>query len=367
MTKRETNLDLLRIVCMMMVVGLHFFNISHGGLIDGALETGSANWNIANLVYALCFVSVNCFVLISGYFQCTLKFRLEKLLSIWGQAFCYSIGIYGVLAVVSNTITPVTLVKYGMVVSQKIYWFVTAYFLMYAVSPFLNCAIRNMNRKKHLLCCIVLVGIFSVAHNLVYTCDFGNILGGSSFLWFCVLYMVAAYIRLYVPVVSKHKGRWLAVYGISASFIAIERFAAYWITPLLFGQVYLDSLFYSNNSILNTLASIALFMAFRSMEIKNSSLNRIVRFLSPLVFGVYLIHEHPAVRELLWGILKPAAFANSAWMLPYGLICVVSIFLGCILIEWVRQWVFRVLGVDGWINRISEKIQNRVDMWLHAQ
>lgn len=64
--KRDANLDLLRIISMMMVVCLH--TVGWGGLVDGALIPGTANWYLGNAMQALSLQAVNCFVLISGYF-----------------------------------------------------------------------------------------------------------------------------------------------------------------------------------------------------------------------------------------------------------------------------------------------------------
>lgn len=157
-----------------------------------------------------------------------------------------------------------------LVISLKRYWFVTAYVLMYAVSPFLNCAIRAMDRKTHLLCCCTLLGIFSVLHNMMYISDFGGINGGYSFLWFCILYIVAAYFRLYIPRRIKHQKWMLPGYFCSALLICGERFLAYWITPHIFGAVKLTSLFYSYNSIMNVLAALCLFQFFRGVTVEKS-------------------------------------------------------------------------------------------------
>ena len=81
--KRESNIDCLRIISMLMVVCLHFF--SHGGL-NSALKP-SLNWAAGNLLLAACFVAVNCFVIISGYYLCTSQFKLKKLANIWLQVF----------------------------------------------------------------------------------------------------------------------------------------------------------------------------------------------------------------------------------------------------------------------------------------
>ena len=66
--KRDASLDLLRIISMMMVVCLH--TVGWGGLVDGALIPGTANWYLGNAMQALSLQAVNCFVLISGYFFC---------------------------------------------------------------------------------------------------------------------------------------------------------------------------------------------------------------------------------------------------------------------------------------------------------
>lgn len=365
MAERKNNLDLLRIISMMMVVCGHFF--THGAFAESVLAVGSANWYLANWMSALCKVSVDCFVLLSGYFQCTSVFKLKRVFSVWIQVVFWSLGLYTLTAVMGGTFSVSDALKSGMVITRKQYWFVTAYLLMYAVSPFLNCAIRAMNRKTHLLCCWVLLGIFSVAHNLVYVSDFGGVNGGASLIWFCVLYVVAAYIRLYVPVERKNRGKAFTVYGICASMIAVERFAAYKIMPLLFGEVMLESLFYSNNSIMTAAASIALLLAFRTVDVKNATVARVISFFAPLAFGVYLIHDHPAVRPLLWELLNPAGYAQSPWMVPYALVCTIGIFLVCSLAEWLRQRLFSVLRINSGIDRICDRIQGRVQNWLNAE
>ena len=78
--ERDFGLDLLRIICMLMVVCLHAFN--HGGLVEGTLVPSTANFYLGNAMFALCLPAVNCFVMISGYFLCTADFKLKKLISI---------------------------------------------------------------------------------------------------------------------------------------------------------------------------------------------------------------------------------------------------------------------------------------------
>lgn len=354
--KRDNGLDLLRIICMLMVVTLHFYG--HGGLGGDGLSPGSLNWFLGETIYPFSLVAVDCFVLLSGYFQCTSRFKLKRVVSVWVQALCYSVVLYVVAAVYCGSFSVVGLVKSFFVAVTDQYWFVTAYLLMYIVSPFLNCAISAMSRKLHFMCCCVLLGIFCVAHNLAYVYDFGDVDGGYTFLWFCILYIVAAYLRLHVPVEAKHRSRGLLVYGCCALGVGLARFVAHYATTWLIGTPMLTSFFYSYNSILVVPAAIGLFMAMRTVKVEGPAA-KVIGFFAPLAFGVYLIHDHPSIRPMLWSILKPHIFAGSIWMIPYGLACVAGIFLVCCMAEWLRQKIFHLLKIDTAIDRLCDKLQTK--------
>ena len=277
----------------------------------------------------------------------------------------YSVGLYLIVALLAKEFSVTLMVQSVLVMTTQRYWFVTAYLLMYLVSPFLNCAIRAMDRRKHLACCGVLLLVFSVLSNLVYVSDFAYIRGGNGVLWFCILYMVAAYIRLYVPERPKHrKAIW--VYVACVAVIVGERFAAYHVTTRLLGYCVGDSLFYAYNSVPVTVAAIALFLAVRAANIKGKG-SKIVGFLAPLAFGVYLIHDHPIIRPLLWRWLQPTAYVQSVWLVPYWIAYTVGIFVACCAIEWVRQRLFALCGIDAAIGRVSDWIQKKIVQKLNSR
>lgn len=354
--RRNTGLDCLRILSMLMVVGLHFW--VHGGLVEGKLTAGTINWFLGYLIYPFTLVAVNCFVLLTGYFQCTSQFKLKRVLSVWLQVAFYSVVLYVATAIYLGSFSISTLIKSGFVMVTEQYWFVTAYLLMYTVSPFLNAMISAMDKRLHKICCCTLLGIFCVASNLAYVYDFSDIDGGYTFLWFCILYVVAAYIRKHVHAEAKHRKWGLLCYGLCALGIGLSRFAAHYITTWLLGTPMLTSFFYSYNSILVVPAAIGLFMAMRTVNLSGKPA-KLVGFFAPLAFGVYLIHDHPSIRPMLWSILKPYAFASSPWMIPYGLVCVVGVFLGCCAVEWLRQQAFRLLGISKLCDRLGDKVQSK--------
>lgn len=355
---RNCNLDLLRILCMFMVVILHTLN--WGGLVEGSLIPGHYNWYSGNILFTLSLQAVNCFVLISGYFLCTSKFKLKKLINIWTQAIFYSAVVaILVMTVFSSSFSIKEFMKSCVIFTMDRYWFVTDYLLLYITFPFLNIAIKGMNKKTHLLCCGVLISIFCVLSNIVYITDFSEVNGGYSYIWFCILYLVAAYIRLYVPTRIKYQKFMFPAFIFFSLCICGERFVAYFITPYIFGTVRLTSLFYGYNSIVSFLAAITLFQSFRGLTIESKKTTRLISFVAPLTFAVYLIHEQELFRPVLWDILNPDATATKYYMVGYVLLCAISIFIICCIIEFIRQFLFKKLKINNFINTTCDKVQNK--------
>ena len=89
--KRNSSIDLLRIIAMLMIVCLHC--VGHGGVtIDGY---GSKAYFWGWMISSFTSVGVNCYVLITGYFLISSsQISVIKVLKIWGSVFAYSIGFF---------------------------------------------------------------------------------------------------------------------------------------------------------------------------------------------------------------------------------------------------------------------------------
>ena len=84
--KRKSNIELLRIISMMLVLLIHFIPTRNNGFFSpifvpqgcNPLSTDFLN-TITNLeLRSLCIVCTHCFVLISGYFG--IKFKIKSLI-----------------------------------------------------------------------------------------------------------------------------------------------------------------------------------------------------------------------------------------------------------------------------------------------
>ena len=197
---RQSNIELLRIIAMLMVTTLHA--LGHGGVLE-QYELGTLGYILFWTIETLCYVAVNVFVLITGYFMVTSEAKPSRLIKLYFQVEFYSvlcllaskvifrqpIGLKNIL----NTIFPIT---------SGSYWFVSAYAVLMVLVPLLNRFIKSMDRQQHFMAIVILTVLFCIIPTFMFWSR--DILGnGYSFVWFIVLYITAAYIRIYSEDIPK--------------------------------------------------------------------------------------------------------------------------------------------------------------------
>lgn len=143
-------------------------------------------------------VSVNCYVLISGYFLITSSKKdvFPKVFTLWKRILFYSLGIYLVAILFHVGRGNWRLLAQALLpIKFEMYWFVTAYFGMYIFSPYLNILVNNLSQKEYFRFLFIQFTMFSLVSS--YGFDTFAVKAGYSFLWFIFLYYLGGYIRLY--------------------------------------------------------------------------------------------------------------------------------------------------------------------------
>ena len=93
-TKRNSSIELLRIISMIGVVILHYNNASMGGALGMVLD-GSPNQYYLYLIESLFVCAVNVFVMISAYFlACNQNRKLIKILELFVQVIVFNLVFY---------------------------------------------------------------------------------------------------------------------------------------------------------------------------------------------------------------------------------------------------------------------------------
>ncbi len=351
--QRESNFELLRIICMFMVVLNHC--ISFSGL---NLEVGTINWYITHAVYAIVYVAVNIFVLISGYFMCTGKLTIKKVATIWLTSTFYTVSIYLLLCLFNSSVVfnIKLLFKNFLILTFNHYWFITAYIIMLLLSPILNFAIKSMNKYQHLMACVLLFFTFSVIPQLtLFVRDFTGVKNGYNWIWFIVLYMIGSYIRLYVQIDGNKNKKYLLAYLLISLVICGNRYFSF---AFLNGNG--DSLLYAYNSVTMFASSVCLFLFFKGIKIKDGFISKSITKISGLTLAVYLIHMQQNLIYILWDATNCSEYSNSPFMMLYCILCSLIIFIGCCLIEKVRVFVFNKTHINAVLYKTCDFVENKI-------
>ncbi len=348
--KRNASIELLRIVAILMILCLHYN--SHAQVL---LELGMPASGVqiyATIIEAICIPGLNTYVLISGFFLSKGKVRPSRVITLLCQVYFYTILIslammaVGTYAVGSDD-SMYKLVQYLFPISSEHYWFVTAYIIMYVMSPVMNAACESLTRKQMKAVIMGLLIWFSVVKSFVPVM-FVTDHHGYDFGWFLVLYLIAAYIRKYDVQLFYDAKRSAAVFLVSVVIIAAMSIGLYYINLYRGGLVYYAGVPLDLNFIFTLTGSLGLFSFFRYFRMKENWFADAVRFAAPFTFGVYLLHMHIEIQDRwLWWlehIFGEVPKTNVILFACHQLICILIVFAAGVFVDWIRKMIFDFLG-----------------------
>ena len=176
---------------MLMVVILHI--LDHGGIlhnIQGALQA-----SIYNSLYVISNCAVDIYALISGYVSSSTKLNISKIIQRWLQVFFYSFIIAGIAYLlglqVFNEID--NIVSYLLPVTNSVYWYFTAYFVVMFISPLINRIINHITIKQSKILMIILIVLFSIIPTITRNAFYE--IEGYSALWLVIMYTLGSIIK----------------------------------------------------------------------------------------------------------------------------------------------------------------------------
>ncbi len=352
---RQSNFELLRIIAMIMIVAHHF--CYHGHFIFPA-DSITMNKMWIQFWESGGKIGVNIFVLISGYFLIgkTNSMNVNKALKLWLQLFTYSTVIFVVFILLGREKYSYNLLITNLFpITYKKWWFASAYFIIYLISPYINRFLLSLDKKLYqrlLVLATLLCTVLPTFSGVFYDT--------SPILWFMYLYCVAGYIKLHAPK-TEIKGWVYIALAFIISIIANAITAHYGIVRGATMSFSRNIDYYFNTQKLPSfLIALMLFIGFSKIDI---GCNKTINVISSATFGVYLIHDNAYIRGVLWRqIFKCAEYTNKAYLIPYSLMVVATIFIGCILIELFRIYCIEKLYMkplnkfSGFIERIIDKL-----------
>lgn len=325
---RDSNLELYRIITMLLIVAHHF--VVNSGVMDKAYEAPlSANSIFLFLLGAWGKTGINCFIMITGYFMCKSRITLEKYVRLLSEIVFYNFVIAVVFAITGYGTWREIIEAFFVIRYVDSGNFTACFLIFYLLIPFWNILINNISKKQHqiLLCILGFLYVFLGTIPLLFGVVFNYV------SWFGFLYLVAAYIRFY----SCEKKNWGLYTGI---FVMAGMLSV--IACLIIGSRYDRQVAYlfmfDSNTFIAFAISVCSFMWFRQWNI---GYRKWINIISGSTFGVLCIHANSnSMRRWLW---KTVVDVEGHYALPivrlvaYSIACVVLIFACCTLLDLIRK------------------------------
>lgn len=329
---RDSNLELFRIVAMLLIVAHHYVVNSGLMVADGLIYNNPLSWrSLFLLVFgAWGKIGINCFVMITGYFMCTSKITAKKFMKLLLEVMFYKIVINSIFWISGYKAFALADFLKEMIPIRTVHNdFLNAFLLFYLLIPFLSILVCHLNEKQHIY--------------LILWCGFtyvflGTVPGFSVMMnyvsWFSVLFVIASYLRLYPKKIYQSRRIWIRLTIIFVllcvvSVIACACLSAKKNHTLAFRFVS------DSNSFLAAATGVCLFMLFKNLNIGYS---KFINTIAASTFGVVLIHANSDnMRRWLWvDTIDAVGHYNAAFMPLYAVGCVASIYIICTLIDQLR-------------------------------
>ena len=324
MKTRDSNLELYRIIMMLLIVAHHY--VINSGLDAVIMNEEMSIKSISFLVLGMWGkIAINGFVLITGYYMCTSnKISVYKIWKLTFEVVFYNIVITAIFMMSGYQ-------EFTMINCIKAIWpiwsigndFVPCFIIFYLTIPFWNILIRGMNHRLHLSLLLLLVGLYSFYGSIpVFSLTYNYI------TWFGVLYIVASYIRLYqshwINIIGSMGGLVFLVFLVIVSVI----FATYW-------KIGSYGFVTDCHKLPALLVAVSSFVFFKNLKIPY---NKLINITASSVFGVLCIHANSDTMR--WWLWKDVVRVKKQYEFDYAILLAISsifiIFFCCVMIDQLR-------------------------------
>lgn len=327
--KRDSNLELFRIITMLVIVAHHYV------VNSGLMYCVQNDYPSLKSVFLLILgwggkTGINCFVLITGYYMCKSQITLRKGLKLLLEVLFYNVGIYFFFVVYGYSnfsissllrdVNPFNSISDG---------FTSCYLIFYCFIPFLSILVKNMSKKQHTILLLICLLFFSILPNLFVEYRFNYV------SWFVVLFFMESYLRLYEPF-AKFNTRKIA-FAFSAS-VALSWLSVWlcslWTSYLKWPIHHSYFMVSDSNKPLAVITAVFAFLFFKNLKIKHNSC---INTIAASAFGVLCIHANSdTMRSWLWyGVLRNVENYNGNIFL-HAFLSVLLVYVVCTILDFMR-------------------------------
>lgn len=341
--KRNSGVELYKIIAMMLICFSHSVQtgleqiILGNSFIDYILFTIFAYFGqMGNIIFIIC----------SSYFLIDSKnneAKSNKVIKILFDSSFISITIFLCFLISGYQFSFQNSIVYFFPDIFFQLWFIPIYVLFYMIHPFINAALRNINRRTHFVFCVITLFFYGIGGLF-----FNWAVGINELARFIMIYILVAYCKKYHMDLCKNK-RVNAITAIISGtlFFAIAAGVYYfkwnninlvcYYSPLMFALLF------------------SLFNLFNGLKFHSKSIN----FLASLSLFFYCIHENSLIRGILRVGYYDYVLSISPNYAVWVFLCFVIWFVGGFLLAIIYKLSFSKLT-----NLISKRLGALFDKFI---
>lgn len=344
---RQSNLELLRILCIIAIIGDHF---SGQNALPTYEQVPEACFYI--LVNSLSRVGCSVFVIISAWFSTDLTFRSKKLIHIWLTVAMFSLPFMAWMLTQPFSQKAIQIMAYPL--EESPLWFASYFMVLMCLAPLLNLLLREGTRRL-----TEFILFFFGAAMVLYSTVTAELGFFAHDIWPMVfLYLLTGYWKKYRPVPSLSKAlTWFFIswLGVSACRVACIYLPEGIGTSML--RKYTELYRARMQTLPNLVTAYSLFFIFHHLKFRPS---RTINRLAGMSLGVYCFHQLPGMYPILWSeVLRApyhAAYLSGVSRMAYTLAGILVTWVIGSVAEFLRGKAARALIEDRkWFNGLCQR------------
>lgn len=345
---RNSTIEALRIICMLLVIAHHC--VVHGGAMG---MDSCGNKVIASLVLPGGKIAFTCFVAISMWFLVDQSFRGRRFIRAWLEVLFYSVLMAAVSVLLGAQLSGRDWLGALLPIGGNTHGFAATYLIFYLLLPLLSRAASGLSKKQVVWMILVLLyaQVVEPVLALLGLADTSLHPFTSEITLFALCYFISLYLRRWPR--QRRGGPVAPALVAFLTWLLISALTiVQWMYPGNAAPVLLSALAANESSILYIVGGFSLFLCF--INLPPTSLPFINR-LASATFGILLMHDSGFFRYILWGRIvdAPSWWYGNQYLVKL-LFCSIAIYLICSLVDVLRQRLLeRPIMNTAIINRLS--------------
>ena len=336
MNTRNSNFELLRVIAILMITAYHY--VVHGAADPATMSGGGYVLYISSLWGK---AGVNLFCLLTGYMLVKKEtISYGRLKSVEGQIIFYTLlGLLVGFSLGKHVGLGSLFYSFAPVISGH-YWYMTAYVIVFLLSPYLNLLIKNHDKELFGRLLLISYAVWCIIP--FFTLRENSGMFWSQLIWFVVMYLTGAYIGIVPAKYSKRfyiKALWISNILLILSAVAINLLSSYY-------YVLTDYITYFrwSNSPLVVIICISMMRLADMAPAKTVSW---INYLGSLVLGIYLFQENKFFQDFCWNDwFNNTAPSTILQQIAHVIVSVAGVCIIGGLIEILRKRIFKIFRLS---------------------